>query len=84
MFLNFSSIQWTSSGSAGTLINTNTANPTYTPSASDVANGGVTLTMTATPLAGCSTPISDPVEILLTPEPEAFAGANKVICEEIT
>lgn len=79
--LNFSSIQWTSSGSAGTLINTNTANPTYTPSASDVANGGVTLTMTATPLAGCSTPISDPVEILLTPEPEAFAGANKVICE---
>jgi hypothetical protein len=37
--------------------------------------------MTATPLAGCATPISDTVNIQLTPEPEAFAGANKVICE---
>jgi hypothetical protein len=78
---NYAFIQWTSNGSAGTLINANTANPTYTPSASDVINGGVTLTMTATPLAGCATPIPDTVNIQLTPEPEAFAGANKVICE---
>ena len=78
---NYTSIQWTSNGSAGTLTSANTANPTYTPSAQDVANGGVTLTMTATPLAGCGTPLNDTVEILLTPEPEAFAGADKVICE---
>lgn len=78
---NYSSIQWTSSGSVGTLIDANTANPTYTPSAQDVASGGVTLTMSVSPLAGCGTTFSDTVDIQLTPEPEAFAGANKVICE---
>jgi len=78
---NYSSVSWSSSGTAGTLISANTLTPTYNPSANDVANGSVTLTMTVTPLAACSGSFTEDVVINLIPIPEAFAGSNKIICE---
>lgn len=78
---NYSSVSWSSSGTAGTLTDANTLTPTYNPSANDVASGSVTLTMTVAPLASCSNIISENVVINLIPMPEAFAGSNKIICE---
>ena len=39
------SISWTSSGTIGTMTGNNTLTPIYTPSASDVSAGSVTLTL---------------------------------------
>ncbi len=43
---NFSSLSWATSGT-GTFNNTNTLNPTYTPSTADITAGTVNLTLTA-------------------------------------
>ena len=43
---NYSSLQWESSGT-GTFSDFSSLNPTYTPSAADIANGAVILTLTA-------------------------------------
>jgi PKD repeat protein len=78
---NHSTLLWTSSGSSGTLINETTLQPTYTPSAVDIANGNVTLTLTAQPISPCSNVISDDVIISISESPEANAGVDATICE---
>lgn len=77
---NYSSIVWTSSGS-GVLSGENSLTPTYTPSAADIANGSVVLTLTAISAAPCSTPVSDQMIITINQEPEAYAGGDATICE---
>jgi len=77
---NYSSLVWTSSGT-GILSSSATLTPTYTPSAGDIANGSVTLTLTAISAAPCSNAVSDQMIITISPMPEAFAGADATICE---
>jgi hypothetical protein len=78
---NYSSISWSSSGSPGTLSATNIEDPLYTPSAADILNGTVTLTMEVIPNSECgSTPLTDPVVITLTAPPTVDAGDNATIC----
>mgnify|MGYP000847460224 FL=1 len=76
----YSSINWTSSGS-GTLVNANQTDPTYTPSAADIANGAVTLTLTAMGNAPCVAPSADAVLVTLNQIPTVFAGNDLTICE---
>jgi PKD repeat protein len=76
----YSSLTWTSSGT-GTLSNANSLTPTYTASAGDVANGTVTLTLTAAPLSPCATPATSTVVLTINESAEVYAGNDANICE---
>jgi len=82
-FYDPNSISWSSSGTTGTLTANNTLTPTYTPSASDVAAGSVTLTLSVLPLSPCdaSGPITDSVSINLISTPVVSVPIGLSICE---
>jgi len=68
------------SGGAGTFTPGNTAvNPVYTPTATEIANGSITLTAT-TIGAGSCTAVSDAMTLTFTPAPTANAGADLTLC----
>ena len=70
--------QW--SGGLGTFSpNANTLNATYTPTATERANGSVTLTLTTTGNGQCLA-ATDQVIITFTPAPTANAGADITVC----
>ncbi|MFH0894768.1 MAG: gliding motility-associated C-terminal domain-containing protein [Bacteroidota bacterium] len=75
---NYSSLNWTSSGS-GTFTNNGTLTPTYIPSIADTVAGSIVLTMVAAGNAPCE---GDTAHILLylIPEPHAYAGIDTTIC----
>ena len=72
------SVVWTSTGS-GTFDNPTLVNATYTPCQSDIDNGSVTLTLTATGNATCGTAY-DQVIVTLIPAAKVFAGEGNTIC----
>ncbi len=68
------------SGGSGTFDPANnTLNPIYTPSAPEIANGSVTLTLTTTGNGTCNA-VSDQVLVTINPEPIVDAGTDLVIC----
>ncbi|MCA1751706.1 MAG: hypothetical protein LC670_07915, partial [Flavobacteriales bacterium] len=70
--------QW--SGGSGSFSPDNTAlGAIYNPTAAEISNGSVTLTLTTTSNGNC-TPVSDQVLITFTPSPTANAGADLVLC----
>ena len=70
---------WT--GGAGTFNPGPSAlNATYTPSAGEIAAGGVTLTLTTNDPAGPCDAISDQVRITINPAASANAGSDQVVC----
>jgi PKD repeat protein len=73
--------KWSSNGS-GTWKDINTLTPTYTPSPADIAKGSVILTLTSQNIT-CP-PVSDAMELKLTPFPVSEAGSDAVICEDIS
>ena len=74
-----SSALW--SGGAGAFGPRNTAlNATYTPTAAEVAAGGVTLTLTTNDPTGPCPPVSDQVRLNFNPAATANAGADQVVC----
>jgi gliding motility-associated-like protein len=77
-FTSSTGAQW--SGGTGFFNPTNqTMNATYTPSATEIANGFVTLTLTSTG-AGACTPATSSVNITINPSPVVNAGANFSMC----
>lgn len=81
---NYSTLQWVSSGTSGTLLNANTITPTYMPSPADIANGSVVLTLTANPNTPCAVPAVDQMIITIRPLVVVNAGADETICETST
>ena len=70
---------WTSaSGCTSCFSNAAAAATTYTPSATDIANGSVVLTLTAS-LSGC-TSVSSSMTLTLTASPVPNAGPNQTLC----
>jgi gliding motility-associated-like protein len=68
------------SGGAGTYIpNPNTLNAVYTPSASEITAGTVTLTLTTTGNASCNSE-NDQMVITITTAPTVIAGADQSLC----
>ena len=76
---------WTSSGTAGTIINPNSlTTATYTPSAADKAAGSITLTLTVSGNGGCTAVTSSktvtisplPVAPTITPATATFCLGN--------
>lgn len=69
------------SGGAGSFSPRNTAlDATYLPTATEIAAGGVTLTLTTNDPSGPCPPASDQVRILVNPAASANAGADQVVC----
>ncbi len=68
------------SGGSGTFYPDNTTlNAVYTPSATEIAVGHVTLTLTTTGNGNCN-PVSDEMEIVINPAPIVDAGADIHAC----
>jgi hypothetical protein len=76
---NFSSLSWISSGD-GTFGDPSALTPIYTPGATDISTGSVTLTLTANGNGPCD-PTSDAMVLTLTPGPTADAGSDEAICQ---
>ena len=69
------------SGGAGVFSpNANSLNATYTPTAGEIAAGGVTLTLTTNNPDGACGAASDQVRINFTAAPTANAGADRSVC----
>ena len=69
------------SGGAGTYSpNASALNATYTPSAGEIAAGGVTLTLTTNDPAGPCGPVNDQVRITINPAATVNAGADQAVC----
>ena len=66
---NSTNILWTNttgvSGTPGVLTNATTETPIFTPSANEIANGFVLLTLTALPPSGCSVPAIKVIKVKL-------------------
>ena len=69
------------SGTPGTFTNATTETPIFTPSANEIANGFVLLTMTATPISGCAVPASTVIRVNLQPKAIVNAGNNITACQ---
>ncbi len=81
---NYSTVQWSTSGSSGTLSNATTLTPTYTASAADIAQGYVILTLTVNPISPCASPVSDNIRLTIRELAEVNAGPDAQICENQT
>jgi gliding motility-associated-like protein len=68
------------SGGAGTFLPAATAlNASYTPTATEISSGSVTLTLTSTGNGSCN-PVSSNVLINFAPAPVVNAGADQTVC----
>ena len=75
-----SSFVWTSA-TGTTILNNTILNPIVTPSALDIANNQMILTITAQPVAPCGVPVSKTVIIPIQKKPIVAAGTSQTICE---
>ncbi len=74
---NISGVSWSTSGT-GTFFNGNTLTPTYTPSATDISTGSVTLTLTAIGNAPCAN-VTSTKTLTINPAPvPTISGPNSV------
>lgn len=72
-------VMW--SGGDGVFDDATVLTPTYTPGATDIANGTVDLTITITGLGACSDiMLSDLMTLSIDPLPTANAGSDETIC----
>ena len=70
---------WTSS-TGGTFGNASVLNTTYNPSATDISNGNVTLTLTSNNPLGVCNPGVDTVVITINEAATVNAGPNRTLC----
>jgi len=71
----YSTLEWTTNGDGG-FDNAAALNPVYTPGSTDIANGTVTLTLTAYPSGVCLNPAISSVVITIVPEPFVDLGVD--------
>jgi gliding motility-associated-like protein len=78
---NHDSLLWTSSGT-GSFNDLHLVNPTYQPSAVDILNGEVTLTLTVFGITECGDTTSDMI-LRITEDPLVSAGSDTLICSSV-
>ncbi|MGM0582079.1 MAG: PKD-like domain-containing protein [Bacteroidota bacterium] len=75
-----SSFEWSVVTGTESMVDATTLNATYTPSATDISNGSVTLRLTAFGNANCAS-VSEDITVNITLAPIADAGDDLTICE---
>jgi len=80
---NQSSVSWTSSGD-GTFTDATVINAEYNPGSGDIANGIVTLTLTASAMTPCTADSLDSMDLTFSPLPTSDAGTDADICEDVS
>ncbi len=75
----YSTLLWTTSGT-GSFMNNGTTTPTYSPSALDINNGSVILTLNASGIAPCLTTVHDDMLLTIQKEPTVSAGSDQTVC----
>jgi hypothetical protein len=78
--LNYSNLLWTTSGS-GTFSIAAILNPVYSPGATDITIGTVTLTLTAMAISPCITSTSNDLTLIIQKSPTVTAGTDATIIE---
>ncbi len=78
---NYVSVEWTTSGD-GIFNDDSLLNPEYTPGTTDISEGTVTLTLTATGNAPCGT-ANDEIFLTINDVPSVFAGGDTETCANI-
>jgi gliding motility-associated-like protein len=74
----YSNLTWISTGS-GSFADNGTLTPTYTPSATDILNGNVVITLVGDGISPC--PLDrDTMILTIIPIPDANAGNDTIIC----
>ena len=73
-----SSVLWKTSGT-GIFNNAKSVNPTYYPSAADIINGKVYLTLNSIGISPCST-VDDEMELTISKLPVIDAGEDQIAC----
>ena len=76
---NYQTLLWSSTGT-GSFLNNGTLAPSYVPSAVDVQNGSVVLTLTANDKVPCNGSAHDDLKLTIQPKPTANAGADNTVC----
>jgi uncharacterized protein (TIGR02145 family) len=76
---NYQSLLWETSGT-GTFSNPEIISPTYIPGDEDIADGTVTLTLTAWPESPCGDPASDQLILSIQQFAVADAGEDATLC----
>lgn len=76
-----STILWTKGTGDGTIVGSNSLTPTYIPGPIDIANGTVTLTLSASGNNPCSTPATDSIIVTIVKNPIVNAGADTLVCQ---
>ncbi|MEI6124854.1 MAG: gliding motility-associated C-terminal domain-containing protein, partial [Bacteroidota bacterium] len=79
---NATSILWVTTGS-GTFADPTVINAVYTPSAADILNGSVTLSVIATSESPCANSIVDAMLLTISRNPVVYAGADTSICQNV-
>jgi gliding motility-associated-like protein len=70
------------SGGGGTFSpSANALNAIYTPSTGEISAGLVTLTLTSTGNGAC-TPVTDQMDVVITPAPAVNAGVDETVCAD--
>jgi len=75
----YSTIHWTTSGD-GIFDRDTILTPKYTPGTNDIQTGSTVLTLTASSISPCSSPVSDNINLSIIHVPVVDAGANDSIC----
>ena len=76
---NYSSLSWSDEGAGGSFDDNSTLTPVYTPPAG--FTGTLALTLTANGNASCN-PVTDTMELTVTPQPQADAGSDEETCKD--
>ena len=80
---NQGTVAWTTSGN-GTFSSTTILNPVYTPGATDITAGTVTLTLTASAISPCTVSATDTKILIIQKTPTANAGVDATVCQGST
>lgn len=76
------SVMWSTAGD-GSFDNASSLTAIYTPGATDISNGSVTLTLSVTSVSPCTTGTSDEMTITIQHAPTANAGTDATICSDV-
>ncbi len=76
-----STILWTKGTGDGTIVSPTSLTPTYIPGPIDIANGTVTLTLSASGNNPCSTPATDSIILTIVKNPVVNAGPDTLVCQ---